>query len=269
MAPTAPVLRQQRGFALLIVLWSLALLALLATGLTATGRSDAQLAANIRRAAGAQAAADGGVAAAVFHVADPTAAAWPVDGQPHSLPIGRYAVTVTVRDESRKVNPNYAPPELMRRLLVDCGADPARADAVTNAMVEWHEPGQRGPFIALYRSAGLPAAPPGAAFSDVEDLGLVMGMTPALLDCLRPHLSVYAKGPPDVAQADPIVRAALIQLGTGLQLTASLRPSVLDITADARARDGSRAVRHAVVALGQNHGGPPFSVVRWDAAAEP
>jgi len=41
---------RQRGFALLIVLWSMALLALLLTQVTATGRSETQLADNLRRA---------------------------------------------------------------------------------------------------------------------------------------------------------------------------------------------------------------------------
>ena len=58
------------GFALLIVLWSVVLLALLATGITAAGRSQTQLAGNVRRAAAAEAAADGGIYAAAFHTTD-------------------------------------------------------------------------------------------------------------------------------------------------------------------------------------------------------
>lgn len=257
----------QAGFALLIVLWSLALLALLATGLTATGRSDVLLAANVRRAAAAQDAADGGVAAAVFHVADPESA-WPADGSEHTIPFGRYAIAVTVRDESRKVNPNYAPPELMQLLLVACGADTARAQAISAAMTQWHVPGDRAASAVPYVAAGLPGAPTGTLFSAVDDVGLVLGMTPALLGCLRPHLSVYAKGPPNVAQADPVVRAALLQLGIARQAAAP-RPAVLDIVADAASRDGSRFVRHAVVALGQTRAGLPFAIYQWDTPAAP
>ena len=257
--------RQPRGFALLIVLWSVALLALLATGLTSAGRSDAQLANNVRRAAAAEAAADGGVQAAVFHVSDAPARAWLADGQKRQVAIGRYAVTVTVRDESRKLNPNFTPPELMQRLLAACGADPTRAAAVAQAILDWHVPGARDPAILLYRSAGLTAAPTGRLFQSVDELGLVIGMTPALLDCLRPHLSVYAEGVPDYAQADPVVRTALLELAGGTPPAAAPRPSKLDITADARGPDGSRFVRHAVVALGQRRLGPPFAVLEWDA----
>ena len=41
-------LRRQEGFALLIVLWTLGLLALLGTQLLATSRQDAQIARNLR-----------------------------------------------------------------------------------------------------------------------------------------------------------------------------------------------------------------------------
>ena len=92
--------RPSDGFALLIVLWSVVLLALLATGLNAAGRTDLQLAANIRRAAAAEAAADGGIAAAIFHASGLPATAWAADGQPHTVRIGAYAVTLRIMDEN-------------------------------------------------------------------------------------------------------------------------------------------------------------------------
>ncbi len=46
--------RSERGFVLLLVLWTLALLALIGTQVTAAGRSEAQVATNLR-AAGAPA----------------------------------------------------------------------------------------------------------------------------------------------------------------------------------------------------------------------
>jgi general secretion pathway protein K len=56
----------QRGFALLVVLWTLALLALLGTQLLATSRQDTQLAHNRLDAAVLEAAANGAVQRAVF-----------------------------------------------------------------------------------------------------------------------------------------------------------------------------------------------------------
>ena len=51
----------ERGFALLLVLWTLVLLSLIVTGMVSAGRVEAQLASNLRAAAVAEAAADGAV----------------------------------------------------------------------------------------------------------------------------------------------------------------------------------------------------------------
>lgn len=70
---------RDRGFALLIVLWAVVLLALLATRLMAAGRTELQLSANLRGAAEAEAAADGAVQEAMFHLLNPSDA-WRADG---------------------------------------------------------------------------------------------------------------------------------------------------------------------------------------------
>ena len=254
------------GFALLIVLWSVVLLALLATGITSAGRTDIQLATNIRRAAAAQDAADAGIAAAVFHASDAPARAWLADGRPHQIPFGRYTLTVRVADEDGKVNPNLAPPDLMAALLASCGADPSTAASLAQAIVAWHTPGTRDLAAAQYRAAGLSAAPDGAPFRSVDDLRLVIGMTAPLLARLRPHLSVYAETPLDFAQADAVIRDALRSLGGGDPGSAATRPTVLDITSDAQASDGSRFVRHAVVQIGPDDAGRLFRTLSWEAA---
>lgn len=254
-----------RGFALLIVLWSVVLLALLATGITAAGRSDLQLAGNVRRAAAAEAAADGGIAAAVFHASDTPARAWLADGRAHILPFGPYTLTVRIADESRKVNPNFAPTALLAAVIVASGGDATQAAAVAQSIADWHAPGATEALAAAYRAAGLPAAPPGLPFRSVAELGFVMGMTPELLARLRPHVSVYAIGIVDAAQADPVVRAALRSTGVADPPASPVQPSVLDITCDAQGRDGSRFIRHAVVALGRDQTGRPFRTLLWDA----
>ena len=253
------------GFALLIVLWSVVLLALLAMGITATGRSQTQLAGNVRRAAAAQAAADGGVYAAAFHASDAPARAWLADTQPHVEPFGAYRLTIRIADEDRKINPNYASPELLQALMVAAGADRSTAANVAQAIADWHAPGARDPLVALYRTAGLAAAPTGEPFASVDEVGLVLGMTPDLLARLRPHLSIYAEGTLNFAQADPVIQAAMRSLGRGDVQPEVVRPTVLDITCDAQGRDGSRFIRHAVVALGQDRNGELFRTLAWEA----
>ncbi len=258
-----------RGFALLIVLWSVVLLSLLATGLTAAGRSDLQLAGNLRRAAAAEAAADGGVAAAVFHAGDSPGRAWPADGQPREQRIGGYRVTIRVLDEGGKVNPNYAPVELLAALLAAAGADPPRAATLAQSIVDWHQVGTHDAQVQRYRSTGMAAAPTGQPFRSVGELGLVIGMTPDLLARIAPHLSVYPDGPLEVARADPVVLAALRSLGAGDLPSGVERPSVVNVTADAQALDGGRFIRRAIVSLRPDSKGRLFSILSWEALPAP
>ena len=60
----------QRGIVLLVVLGVMALLALIGTRLTSTGRVETQIARNALAAAMAEAAADGAVHEAIFRLRD-------------------------------------------------------------------------------------------------------------------------------------------------------------------------------------------------------
>ena len=252
------------GFALLIVLWSLVLLSLLTTGITSAGRSELQLAGNLRRAAAAEAAADGGVYEAVFHVREPQGA-WLADGTAHSLRIGAYSLDVRIRDEAVFMNPNTTPTALFAALLTALGVDPSRAAALAQSVADWRAPGSREALTQIYRSAGMPAAPTGQPFRSIDELGLVIGMTPDLLARLRPHLSVFAEGPLQASGADPVIQAALRSLGPGAAAALPGAPRVLDVTVAAVAPDGSRFERHAIVRLAPNDTGPPADILLWAA----
>jgi Tfp pilus assembly protein PilX len=98
-----------RGFALIIVLWGLVLIGLLITHLTAAGRMDTHITANLLSNASAAAAADGAVTAAIYHFLDPDERQrWAADGEDHAVTIGASTVTVRMFDEAGRVNPNLA-----------------------------------------------------------------------------------------------------------------------------------------------------------------
>ena len=261
-----------RGFALLIVLWSVVLLTLLATQITATGRTEAQLAANLRAAAVAEAASDGAVQAAAFHLLD-ISAPWAADGQEHLIRIGDAVVTVRVDNEGGKLNPNLANPVLMQALLREVGVDQRLAERLAVAIVDWRTPGQAGqPESARatpYRAAGFDYGPPGTPFTDLDELGMVLGMTPALLARLRPHLSVYTDTAPDPTAASVQVRRAM-QNALGRQLTVSLSGPPRTVAVIAKAADGrgGRFTRRAVLRLGRSPKDAPMLVLTWDAGEE-
>ncbi len=264
---------RDRGFALLIVLWSLALLAMLGTQVTALGRGETLLASNLRAGARAEAAADGAFHEALFHVLDSSPRRWLADGVPRSLPISGGIARIRVANEQAKVNPNSASAALLQSLMVVVGAEPAQAAAIAAAMLAWRAgslvAGQGAAGEAQYRAAGRAYGPPATPFESLDELGLVLGMTPDLLARLRPELSLYAGGTPDRTYASATVLRALAEptaVGDiGDEPSELDAAGVVSISVAVDLAEGARFVRQGVVRLGGGPGGRPWLVLDWTA----
>lgn len=261
--------RRQAGFALLIVLWSLVLLSLILTQVLSSGRSEAQLASNLRASAEAEAVADGAIQNAIFHLMQSSPQGWPPQGR-HALVLQGGVAEVTVENVAGMVNPNMADSPLLTVMLTLCGASATAAANITQAIVVWRAPAtDMAAGIAAYRAAGLDYAPPGSAFETSDEIGLVMGMTPALRACLRPHLSVYQENEtPTLSAADPFVARALSieAQQSGDAILTGGDPGgdpTVTITAAAIGRDGGRFTRRATVRLVADRRGHPFRILTW------
>ena len=258
---------RQAGFALLLVLWALVLITLLATQVGAAGRSEATLALNLRRAVAVQAATDGAVEAAAFHLLEAPPDRWAADGSPHELHVPGATVTVRITDEAGKVDPNTASPALMAALLQAVGSPAPAAAALAQRIQEWVFPtGQGGPDApqnAPYRAAGLAYGPPGAPLESIDELGQVLGMTPGLLAALRPHVTIYAQGSLDPALADPVVQRAAAMAGIGGSQAATRGLRTVSVLASGVDAAGTRAGRRAVLRVGATKGGF-LRVLAWE-----
>ena len=261
-----------RGFALLIVLWTLVLLALIVTELGTSGRMESKIARNLMTNATAEAAADGAVHQAIFHLADSSDQGWQADSLPRHLSVGAVPVDVRIDDEAGKVNPNLADPALLQALLVVLGADQNLAQTVAQGIVDWRggtPPEQQASVAQRYQAAGLSYQPSFSPFESVDDVGLVLGLPRALAARLLPHLSVHQIGIADPARADPVVARALAQLpgGTGLaQPAVPMAYHSVTIVANAQPASGGRFTRRALVRIGPGlpHG---YALLVWDAAS--
>jgi len=202
-----------RGFALLVVLWSLVLITLLTTQILSGGRTALHLAANLRDAATAQASADGAINEAVFHLVSNGPDAWQPNGTAHVLNVGGMVVTLRVDSLASKINPNLASTTLLAGLFQAVGASPSQAQASANAVIAWRSPAvsvqETQARLAAYQHAGLPYAPPAHGFDDLGELADVIGMPPDILTAALPHMSLYQSTDPDPSLADSIVRRAL------------------------------------------------------------
>jgi general secretion pathway protein K len=262
----------QRGFALLVVLWTMVLLALMVTQLTASSRQESQIASNLRANAMLQEAASGAVQEAAFHLLDQSAAHWLPDGSIHLSRLPGIVTSIRIEDESGKVNPNTASPDLLQALLRRIGVDAARAALLAAAITDWHTPGnQARPVSALqaaYTAAGRDYAPPGAAFETPGELGLVLGMTPEILARLLPHLTLFTDGDPDPRAADPVVAMALRDLrgDTGSASGPSSGNTIVVVTATSIGTGAAagRVVRRATLSIGEDVDGSLFRVLSWD-----
>lgn len=258
--------RNDSGFALLIVLWSLVLLAFLGSQLAVAGRGETQLAANLRSGAIAEAAADGAVHEALFHLLDSSNRHWRADGSLREIRFPGATVQLRILSEAGKINPNTVQPALLQALLHAAGADQRSAAAIAAHVAEWRFPDAESQ-MAPYHATGLGYGPPGAPFETLGELGLVLGMTPDLLARLAPHLSLYHDGDPDPAAADPVVRQAMRELGYAAAAAEVTDESVVAITATAASADGTRFVRRAIARLGATDRARPYRILTWEIGA--
>jgi general secretion pathway protein K len=289
---TAPR-RDQRGFALLIVLWTLSLFALVGTQLTLSARTEARLATNLRADAVSEAAADGAVYEAVFHLLDGGRNFWPLSGA-HRVVMPGAVVDVLLENQAGRINPNLADPSLLQGILTAVGVDRTTAVSLAAAIIDWRSPNRRatpnGAKGPQYLAAGRDWGPPGSPLRDLEEMGEILGMTPAILEALAPHLSLYWDGDPDPTVADPVVLDAIrraahggdqaqmpgmpMQSDSGLGAAQGGAPpppsvaagdeQVVAITAAAIGPAGSRFTRHAIVQITLSGSGKRWHLVAWD-----
>jgi general secretion pathway protein K len=271
--PSTRIRRQDGGFALIIVLWTLVLIAFIVTHIVSSGRIESRIAGNLVVNAVTAAAADGAVFQAIFKLADPSPERrWMPDGTAHELTIGDCRLGVGVSDEAGRINPSLASPATLEALLRATGSDPGSARRLALAIGEWvgtprGAQGQEA-LLAAYRGAGLDYAPPGEPLETIGELRRVLGMTPPVFEAIRPHLSLFAPAEPVMAQADPVVKAAMAALGLSAATApapASQQSNVFTarITVIARGRSNARATRTAIVRIIPGSG--TYTVLAWNS----
>jgi general secretion pathway protein K len=263
---------RQRGVALLVVLWTLALLALLGTQVLTTSRQDTELARNQLDAATLQSATDGAVQQAIWHVLDGGSNHWSADGLLHVIQVGATTVAVRLDGEADKVNPTIASPALLQALLLEVGADPVRAAELAGSIVQWRlgsgPVGRRNATFLRYQRAGLDYAPSGAPIDSIDELGAVIGMTPDLLARLGPHLTLFTDADPRTITHDVVVARALALAG---QLTVEASDPgyrSVSVTAIARGPGHGRSIAHVVVRINMFPQGRRYEILAYDERAE-
>jgi len=147
MATGADRRRGERGFALVVVIWGLGLIALLALTVVTAERYRILAAANLIENAKAEALAEAGVNLVRLELASAlvtgalTTGRFATNGAPHvcTMP-GRALAALTAEDEGGKVDLNTAAPKLVSALLRGFGAGFDEADRLAASIVEFSRP---------------------------------------------------------------------------------------------------------------------------------
>lgn len=200
----------QRGVVLVIVLWIIALLAVMAGGFAYSMRIETRLAASMVDRAQARALAEAGIAYALAWQLDPeTPQQWPPNGDERDWTFGGARLRIRTIDASGLVNLNTAEPELLKALLAAAGLDARDQDRLAAAIQEQRNPTQQNRLDAKPQTAGPGLRSRPSGFESIEDLQQIPGMIPVIYDRLTGLVTVFSEHRgvnPELAPV-PVLRA--------------------------------------------------------------
>jgi general secretion pathway protein K len=294
MLPSRHGRRNAGGFIVVAVLWILAALsALVLIYLTYVTNTAVVVAVSTDRIQ-ADALATAGVELAAYQLTAVKEDASPSSGT-FNARIGTARVSVTFRSEAARIDLNAAPKALLAGLIIGLGGAPANAADYAERIMAWRAPTERGdddPETSSYRTAGVAYAPRHAPFPQAEELWLVRGIPPVVVERMLPFVTAFSNmASVNILDAAPQVVAALpgmtperlqevlsqradprldprsvlaIAGGEGATLAAS---KTYRITVGINFDSGRRAAAEAVILL-LDEGDEPYRVLSWRNASD-
>jgi general secretion pathway protein K len=203
--------RAERGFVLVAVLWILAALAALATIFSSFLANSARAIAVNDNMVQAQALVSAAVELTAYQLSL-SGETRPARGS-FQTRLNGADLSVSFVSETARVDLNNAPKELLAGLMSVLGASSEDAGEYADRIIGWRTrsaPGRAGNEDALYHAAGRTYGPRQAPFAHINELGLVLGLPPALVERALPFVTVFSGSPGvDVVNARPEVIAAL------------------------------------------------------------
>lgn len=276
------------GFALAMVLWLVALLALMALSLGAMQRTETASAANLLAGAQARAAAQAGLQLALLELMRPPGARQlTLDGAPYALHYGDAQLQLSAVDEAGKVDLNFASGPLLDALMRAAGVteEGGRVQLV-DAILDWRDSDElrrvHGAERDEYQAAGLDYVPRNGPFQCIEELSLVLGMSAPLYQRIAGSITIFSGASSVDSAAAALNHLTLAtdpndELGN---LTDLLTPEgtyevvnyehgtmvrAVTLRSESQLPDGARAALEAVVRLTPRRGNAPllYEIVVW------
>ncbi|WP_284264976.1 general secretion pathway protein GspK [Bradyrhizobium iriomotense] len=182
-----------RGFIVVAVLWMLAALAaLVLIYLTYVTNTAVTVAANTDHVQ-ADALVNSAVELAAYQLTA-KGEARPTSGT-FDARIGAGRVSVTFRSEAARIDLNAAPKGLLSGLMIGLGISETDAARYADRIIAWRasiEAGSDDPENSYYRTLGSAYLPRHAPFPHVDELWLVRGIPPAVIERMLPFVTVFS-----------------------------------------------------------------------------
>lgn len=186
----------QNGIALLIVLWVLTILMVIVFSFSFMTRTETLSTASFKGDLERKFIAEGAMERAIMElfyrnvyknqtVELEGLEVWQVDGTPYTGELGLGTYTVSIVDESGKVDINFASELLLKNLFLNMGISEEETDTIVDSIMDWKDRDDlhrlHGAESDYYQSLQNPYKAKNARFDSLEELLLVKGMSADIL----------------------------------------------------------------------------------------
>jgi general secretion pathway protein K len=262
-----PERRRERGWALISVLWTTAMLGMMAAATQDLTVTSVRAERRALTRAHLDADLDAATVRAVLALDDArTASRWRIDSQPYPFTYDGVTMVVTIQDEDGKFDLNESDDDTIAPLFQSVGVDQKTANILADRIVEWRTEANSDDTHTLHGGsdadyAGVSWRPRHDDFQSIDELRLVLGMTPAIYERVKPYITVYSRNDsPDEDVAPLGVLNALYPGNPGQVAKIMSGHSAPPGQADADSSDADGSNGGATISSGTDLSGRSFEI---------
>jgi len=189
-------MENKKGIALVMVLWILAILMVIALSFSFSARVETHSTLSFKEEAEKKFLAEAGIERGIMEIFYRNAnkgqtiiledlEIWKVDSTPYITQLDNGFYTVSITNESGKVDINTAPDVILKNLLINLGLELEEVDTIVDSVMDWKDPDDlhrfHGAESDYYMSLPNPYNAKNAEFETLEELLMVKGMTSEIL----------------------------------------------------------------------------------------
>lgn len=186
----------KKGIALIMVLWVLAILTVIALSFSFAVRVDNHSTRAFKEELEKEFLAEAGIERGLMelfyresnkeqNIILEGMEVWRIDGTTYNIQTDNGFFTISITDESGKVDINTTPDIILRNLLGNLDVEPENIDIIVDSIMDWKDTDDlhrlHGAESDYYMSLSNPYKAKNAPFDTFEELLIVQGVTPEIL----------------------------------------------------------------------------------------